>query len=264
MKSGSAVFLMYHELELPGRDLCQSDPGYVRYVLKASDFSAQMHSLHSAGWYGSSVSEALSFPEKSQVAITFDDGSETDLLSAAPVLKELGFNATFYITAAFLGKRGYLSSQQVRELASAGFEIGCHSKTHAYLSDLAESALETEIAEPKKFLEDLLSRPVEHFSCPGGRYNNKVQAVARRAGYRSLATSRTHPNSRSTDQFELGRVAILRTTAPTSFDNICRAQGLWRLRSAEVASGTVKSILGNSAYDALRARLLGRSKLAAK
>jgi hypothetical protein len=87
------VFLMYHELEIPGRRLCQSEPGYIRYVLRASDFEGQMRFLKNAGWHGTNVRAALTFP-RPRVGITFDDGCETDLLNAAPVLLELGFPAS--------------------------------------------------------------------------------------------------------------------------------------------------------------------------
>ena len=38
------------------------------------------------------------------MTITFDDGCETDLLVAAPILRQAGFNATFFITWGRLGK----------------------------------------------------------------------------------------------------------------------------------------------------------------
>src|SRR5262252_6727159 len=94
----SVVFLMYHELALPGRRLVASEPGYVRYVLDAAEFAWQMRAIRDLGFRGIGVRQALDFPSQS-VAITFDDGCETDLLSAAPVLKQLGFGATFYVVA---------------------------------------------------------------------------------------------------------------------------------------------------------------------
>src|SRR5277367_6792575 len=103
MAQPSIVFLMYHELELPGRPLCRSDAGYVRYVLPQGAFQSQAQWLRTNGWRGLCVSEALNYPGEKSVAITFDDGSETDLLTAAPILKAHGFNATFYITAGFIG-----------------------------------------------------------------------------------------------------------------------------------------------------------------
>src|SRR5436190_1693999 len=112
MAGPNIVFLMYHELELPGRPLCQSEPGYVRYILSRSSFQSQMDWLQQNGWRGLCVSGALNYPAGNSVAITFDDGSETDLITAAPALRERGFNATFYVTTGFLGKAGYLSPTQ--------------------------------------------------------------------------------------------------------------------------------------------------------
>jgi peptidoglycan/xylan/chitin deacetylase (PgdA/CDA1 family) len=135
------AYLMYHELEIPGRALCQDEPGYVRYIVRASDFRTQMESVKSSGRLGLSVSEALAKPELPAVVVTFDDGCETDLIHAAPLLRELGFNATFYVTVGFLDRRGYLSRTQLRELSDLGCEIGSHSMTHPYLCDLDQEQL---------------------------------------------------------------------------------------------------------------------------
>lgn len=253
------VFLMYHELEEPGRSLCQSQPGYVRYVLQVADFRTQMELLQSEGWRGVSVGEAIRFPDDKTVAITFDDGSETDLLYAAPVLRQLDFGATFYITNRWLGQRGYLSHAQLRELCALGFEIGCHSMTHAYLTDLDESGLHREIAEAKAQLERVLGKPIEHFSCPGGRFDRRVAKVAAQAGYRTVATSQIRANSESTDRFALGRVAVMRSTSLRDFRELCSGRGLWQSRMSQQLGQAGKKLFGNSIYDRLRNALLGSS-----
>jgi peptidoglycan/xylan/chitin deacetylase (PgdA/CDA1 family) len=252
------VYLMYHELELPGRPLCQSGSGYVRYVLSQSSFQSQMNWLQQNDWRGLCVSQALTYPAGNSVAITFDDGSETDLITAAPLLKEKGFSATFYVTTGFLGKSGYLSPAQLCELSALGFEIGCHSMTHAYLDDLDQPDLRREIAEAGKKLEDLLGKQVEHFSCPGGRYSAKALATAREAGYRSLATSHAGANSPSTNPFHLARVAIMHNFDTDYFAKICTGQALWKMRFAESVRGVARTMLGNGIYDRLRARVLER------
>jgi peptidoglycan/xylan/chitin deacetylase (PgdA/CDA1 family) len=256
MASRDIVFLMYHELELPGRPLCQSDPGYVRYILSQESFRTQMTWLARNGWRGLSVGEALAYPSGKSVAITFDDGCETDLITAAPILKENGFNATFYVTAGFLGKPGYLSPEGLRQLDTMGFEIGCHSMTHAYLNDLQPPDLHCEISDAGKKLEDLIGKRVEHFSCPGGRYDERTISAAKEAGYRSLATSRTHANSPATDPYLLGRVAVLRDTNEVTFQRVCAAEVLWQMRLGESLRGTAKRVMGNALYDRLRALLL--------
>ena len=55
MTPDSTVFLMYHELELAGRKLCQSEPGYVRYILPIETFREQMSWLKKSGFRGLNV-----------------------------------------------------------------------------------------------------------------------------------------------------------------------------------------------------------------
>lgn len=256
MPNDCIVFLMYHELEIPQRELCQSEPGYSRYVVAESTFGAQIGYLKTNGWQGLTVSEALKFPEGRSVSITFDDGCETDLLAAAPILRRSGFNATFFITCGRLGERGYLSRVQLKELSSQGFEIGCHSMTHPYLTDLNETGLRHEVVDPKSQLEQIIGRSVDHFSCPGGRCDRRVIAMARSAGYRTVATSRIQSNCRNTDVLALGRVAILRDMSLNAFAGICEGRSLRSMRARSLFRQTARQILGNTFYDRLRATLL--------
>ena len=255
MADRAIVFLMYHELELPGRPLVQSEAGYVRYILTESSFRTQIDWLRRNHWRGLNVSEALQYPSEKSVAITFDDGCETDLIAAAPVLKQAGFNATFYVTAGFVDTRGYLSASQLQELSSS-FEIGCHSMTHAYLNDLELPVLHREIGDARSRLQDIVGKKVEHFSCPGGRFDQRALEIARQAGYRTVATSRSQPNTPATDLFQLGRVAMMRDTDERTFADICDGSTLWKIRLGESARSVARTILGNTLYDRVRGRLL--------
>jgi peptidoglycan/xylan/chitin deacetylase (PgdA/CDA1 family) len=257
MPKAGTVFLMYHELELPGRPLCQTEPGYVRYILRCSEFEAQMQTLQAAGWHGVNVSSALQYAASKEVALTFDDGCETDLLAAAPLLIRLGFGATFYVTAGFIGTPGYLSPAQLRELSGAGFEIGCHSMTHTYLTDLDRAGLHREMVTAKLNLERIIGKAVEHFSCPGGRWSRDVVEVARQAGYRSVAHSEVRANSASTDPLALGRIAIMRGTSLPEFMKICRGETLWRRSASDTLRTQARKFLGNRWYDRIRGAVLG-------
>ena len=204
--------------------------------------------------------ESRSLRSEIPLALTFDDGCETDLLTAAPALKQANFNATFYVTVGFLGTPGYMSRSQVRQLSDLGFEIGSHSMTHPYLSDLSDDALQAEIANSKNELEQVTGRRTEHFSCPGGRWDQRVARLARQAGYRSVATSRSTANSSSTDPFCLGRVAVMRGTDLRRFQQLCRGHGLWKLQAQDLICATAKIIFGNSSYDRIRSVLLRRDQ----
>lgn len=252
------VFLMYHELELPGRPLRANQASYCRYVISGADFRQQLTALRALGFNGMSVGEALKHLGQTRpgVAITFDDGSESDLLAAAPALKEKGFNATFYIVTGSLGRPGYLKPSQLRELSDAGFEIGSHSVTHSRLTGLPPERLRMELIESKKNLEEVVSRPVDHFSCPYGRWSADVARMAREAGYRSVATSRIGRNLPTTDPYCLARVAVMRGTSLSNFERICHGNGLFLRRAQERTSSLAKQVLGNFMYEKARSVIL--------
>jgi len=257
MAEHGTVFLMYHELALPGRATCHPEPGYTRYVVSASGFRDQMLRLAGEQWRLKNVSEATKSFEGKTVCITFDDGCETDLRCAAPVLRELRAGATFYLTIDFLERPGYLSHSQVRELSAQGFEIGCHSLTHPYLPDVEDHRLREETAGAKDRLEQIAGVAVEHLSCPGGRWDRRVLEAVKAANFRTMATSRTGANSANASPFSLARVAVLSDTSVDSLMRTCRGQGLFQARLKETARDAAKRLLGNSVYDSLRGLVLG-------
>jgi peptidoglycan/xylan/chitin deacetylase (PgdA/CDA1 family) len=258
MRDDAIVYLMYHELEVAGRPLCQSGQGYVRYVVREPCFREQMNWLQSQGFRGLSVSDALNKKTDGGIVVTFDDGCESDITFAAPILHKANFGATFYITVGYLGRPGYMVARQVRELSDAGFEIGCHSMTHPYLSDISEPQLNREITEAKSQLEEMIGRAVHHFSCPGGRWSPRVADVARRGGYRSVATSRIAANRPLTDPFQLARIVVMRDATLAAFQDLCRGRGLWQRQFRTFLQKTSHQLLGNALYDRLRSLILER------
>jgi peptidoglycan/xylan/chitin deacetylase (PgdA/CDA1 family) len=260
MPASATAFLMYHELSLPGRNTCRPEAGYTRYVVSASDFRSQMQRLADEGFHGQSVSQAIQHFGDKSVCITFDDGCETDLISAAPLLKELGFGATSYITVEFLNTPGYMTHAQVRELYALGFEIGCHSLTHPYLTDVDDAQLEEETAGAKDRLEQIAGALVDHYSCPGGRWDTRVANAVKRSNFRTMVTSVTGMNSEATDLFALNRVAILDGVSSDQVLSISRGQGLFMTRLKEKSRKAVRQMLGNKAYDGLRGVILGRNE----
>ena len=256
MRDDAIVYLMYHELEVVGSPPCQSEPGYMRYVVREPDFREQMDWLLNAGMRGISVSDALENKAAGGIVITFDDGCETDLTVAAPILHKANFGATFYITVGIWAAPAIWLPRQVRELSDAGFDIGCHSMTHAYLSDLNESDLNREISEAKSQLEEMIGRPVHHFSCPGGRWSPKVSEVARRAGYHSITTSRIGVNRPTSDAFRLARVVVMRGLTLAAFQDLCRGHGLWQRQFRSFLQTTSHHLLGNALYERLRSLIL--------
>jgi peptidoglycan/xylan/chitin deacetylase (PgdA/CDA1 family) len=258
MPNDTTTFLMYHELRVPGRPLCSTEPGYARYVIDADAFREQMALLVERGFAGLGVSAWIdgATASRKSVVLTFDDGCETDLLVAAPILRELGLTATCYITVDYLGTRGYLTEPQLRTLAATGIEIGCHSMSHPYLSDVDDRRLEYEVVTAKDRLEQLCERPVRSFSCPGGRYDRRLLPIAVSAGYDSVVTSQPVGNRRAMKFGMLGRVAVMTGATPAGVVALAEGHGLRSLRIRGAALALAKSVLGNSLYERVRGRSL--------
>ena len=182
------------------------------------------------------------------------------MLTTSPRYWKFRCNATFYLTAGFLGTPGYLNASQVRDLDAQGFQIGCHSMTHPYLSDLPEPELKREVVDAKLQIEAIVGHSIEHFSCPGGRYDQRTLQMARQAGFATVANSQFYANSSGTSPYELGRVALLRDLTLEEFSATCHGRGLWKKRLQHQARRNVQRVLGNRAYDHLRAVLLGESR----
>jgi peptidoglycan/xylan/chitin deacetylase (PgdA/CDA1 family) len=260
MRSGMA-FLMYHEIERPGVPTVESGGGYLRYVLTEADFREHIAALRRSGYTATAVGQALArrWPVGRRVVLTFDDGAVSDRLVAAALLNENGFGATFYVVAGFLNRRGHLSVSHLRELAGLGFEIGSHSMSHRWLSDLDTAGLRDEIVNSKDRLQQVLGAPVQHFACPGGRLSRAAVRLAREAGYLSLATSQLGLNDAGTDPFRLRRIAIHRGTSARHLLRLCEGRDLAFRRVREGLLHAAKAAMGNRRYDKVRTMLLDRA-----
>src|SRR5438093_4831512 len=69
------------------------------------------------------------------VVLTFDDAVKSHRTFVAPLLKELGFGATFFVTHRWMDDRtNFMTWEEIGEIHQMGFEIGNHSWTHSDFS----------------------------------------------------------------------------------------------------------------------------------
>jgi peptidoglycan/xylan/chitin deacetylase (PgdA/CDA1 family) len=120
------------------------------------------------------------------VIISFDDGWESQFTYAVPLLEKYGFRATFFVYTNAIGVKNYMTWEQLRSLEDAGMQIGCHSKSHWYLTRIRDgTTLRREISGARQVLEQHLGRPVTTFAYPFGQYNEHVVELVREAGFTS-------------------------------------------------------------------------------
>lgn len=247
----SIAIFMYHAIGTA------ADPDGAEYAISADVFAAQLAALRAAGIPLVPADSPASWPGRG-VALTFDDGEESALV-AAELLSSVQASATFFVTPGRLGTPGYLSAAQLRELDRAGFRIGAHGQTHRLWNMLEEPELSHELLAPRRYLEDLLGRPVTLASAPGGRCDPRARRLAALAGYRLLFTSRPGLASPRSAPLALPRFAIRRGMTEERVLELALGQPLPRLLlgGRYAALQFARRLLGEPSYRSLLRRVRG-------
>jgi len=122
-------------------------------------------------------------PKVVNIETSWDDGSAYDL-RIANLLTKYNLKGTFYIVADWVGKRGYLTWEDIKKLDKDGFTIGSHTMTHPQdLKNLYDDELFYEIQTSKDIIETVLGHNINSFCYPRGRTNKKVIDQVIEAGY---------------------------------------------------------------------------------
>ena len=118
----------------------------------------------------------FSIPKKNKkILITIDDAFSSFYESAWPFLKENRIPFILFVSTEAVGKFGYMSWSQLKEIEKEDFAyIGNHSHTHDYLVDLSKEEFLKFIENSKKiFISKLGYNPI-FFSYPFGEYSNEI------------------------------------------------------------------------------------------
>jgi peptidoglycan/xylan/chitin deacetylase (PgdA/CDA1 family) len=121
--------------------------------------------------------------------ITFDDGNASDVTIALPELVKRRLKATFFVCAGRIGASFYLDRVAIADLLAAEMEIGSHGMDHRDWRQLDEAALDSELSEARRRIEDLCGKSVTKAAIPFGSYDRRVLARVRREGFECVYTS---------------------------------------------------------------------------
>ena len=138
---------------------------------------------------------------RSYVTISVDDGHPTDLRTAE-LLAAFGLCATFYIPARN-PERQVMPHADIKALARA-FEIGGHTMNHRRLSSLPPEEAHREVVDGKHWLEAVTGVPAVSFCYPQGKFNSRVVALVREAGFSGARTCRFNLSGWPADPFLWG------------------------------------------------------------
>jgi len=76
-----------------------------------------------------------------------------------------------------------MSTRELLQLNGYSISVGAHTITHPNLTLINEQQLRRELSVSKLDLENLLGQEVHYLAYPGGRFNSRVVAATKEAGY---------------------------------------------------------------------------------
>ena len=102
-----------------------------------------------------------------------------------------------------------MTSEQVRDLAQRGMEIGCHTVTHPILTRVSVETARQEILAAKARLEQLAGTPVRYFAYPNGipgdDYDATHAQLVRECGFEAAFSTAWGVATARSDLFQLPR-----------------------------------------------------------
>lgn len=173
--------ILYHRIDI--------SPINSQYYVPPAKFEEEMKLLHDWGYVTittelliKAINEGADLPPR-PIIITFDDGHLNNYTTAFPIMQKYGFTGVLYIVANYMGADQYMNADQIKEMASAGWEVGSHSVSHSDLTSLEPELQRHEVVESRQILEAKLGVPVITFAYPFGRSDSGVIDYAHFAGY---------------------------------------------------------------------------------
>jgi peptidoglycan/xylan/chitin deacetylase (PgdA/CDA1 family) len=214
---GVAVpILMYHVIRA-------APPGarFPALYVPPDELAAQMEALAAAGWSAVTMdqvwaawSRGAALPAR-PIVVSFDNGYESQFNEAMPVLRRLHWVGVMNVQLSGLPRsQGGLSTEAVRRLLAAGWELNTQGFSHADLVRLSPAALRREVAGSRRVLQRRWNVPVRWFCYPSGHYDDRVVAAVRAAGYRGSTTVVPGLARRTSDPFRLPRLRVVAGTSP--------------------------------------------------
>ena len=202
------------------------------YCVSPEDFQEQLDYLEAQGYTTITLLEFMKakrgkqeLPEK-PIVLTFDDGYENNYLELLPILEKRGMKAMVYMVTNQIGRPGYLSWDQLRDMQDRGIEIGSHTANHLPLTGLSPEEQADEMRLSKLIMEWNGLRTVFSFSYPNGAYDSSMPELLRENEYLTAVTGDAGLNTFRTDPYLLQRINI-----PNPRFGLLEFQ--WRLKKAE-------------------------------
>lgn len=178
--------LCYHQI----RDWKPSDSKVSKdYIIPIATFKAHMKMLADSGYHTilpDQLYDYLNYGTKlpsKPIMLTFDDTDLDQFTIAAPTMKQYGFKGVFFIMTVSLGRKNYMSKDQVKQLSDAGHVIGSHTWDHHNVKKYQGNDWMIQIDKPTKQLQEITGKPIKYFAYPFGLWNPQAIPELKKRGF---------------------------------------------------------------------------------
>ncbi|MGN1083241.1 MAG: polysaccharide deacetylase family protein [Candidatus Avispirillum sp.] len=181
---------------------------YTNLFVRTADFEDQLRAMTDAG-YTFLFADSFGGCATKSVILTFDDGYEDNYTNMFPLLKRYNARATVFMITDKIDMPGYLTSDQIREMADSGLvRFGSHTVSHSDLRSLGGDRLRRELSDSKQIIENLTGQEVNCVCYPAGGYS--AAALAEAANYYSFGFTTRSGKYSGEGALEIPRIAVRR------------------------------------------------------
>ena len=206
----SASVFMYHRF---------GESKYAATNIRIDQFEAHLAEIAAGGYNVAPLPDIIAafesgraLPERT-IALTIDDAFLSVYTEAWPRLKAAAVPFTLFVATDPVdgGQQGYMSWDQIRELARGGVTIGSQTASHLHMPELdAERNIAELDKSNRRFSQELGARP-SLFAYPFGEYGLAVREVVAGAGFAAAFGQHSGVAYAGQDRFALPRFAMNET-----------------------------------------------------
>lgn len=236
------AILTYHSIDDSGSPISVAPEAFARHVAWLAGGTVSVEPLAALAAGGSTAPDG-----RHRVAITFDDAFENFGTIAWPRLCAAGLPATVFVVSSHAGRTnrwGGVAAPGIPELpllswdalgrcASAGADIGAHSRTHPHLPALVAAARHDELAGCRDDIAARLGHAPSSFAYPYGDISDAVVAETAEIFARACTTEYRPVGARDSTH-RLPRLDMFYFQRPGALDDWGGAPFLRRIAARRV------------------------------
>ncbi|MGH2834817.1 MAG: polysaccharide deacetylase family protein [Solirubrobacteraceae bacterium] len=212
----SVPILMYHVINPP-----PAGAKFPGLYVPSEELAEQMDALAHAGFHAVTMDQMLanwthgtSLGPGKPVVLSFDNGYQSQLTNAEPILRRHGWVGVENIQLTGLPpSQGGLSRAQVAELVADGWELDTQGISHADLIAISPTELHEQVFVAREQLQSRYHVPVIWFCYPSGHYDQSVVEAVKSAGFVGSTTVVPGWASPAGDSYRLPRLRVLGGTS---------------------------------------------------